>query len=143
MKDDGVSLFEFICPATITINVRGEALEISPLVVRELPPFARAAGPIVGCVQQALAALQVPSEQLPEALASVLVDTIGNHGDSLIEAVALGARMPVEKVGELRADELIALAAVVIEVNRDFFGRAAPAIKRGMAQIREKLPTTA
>lgn len=90
-----------------SLEIAGQHLTISPLVVGELPAMLKAVRPF--------------GEQLtgePDWLA-LLCD----HGDALLAALALASRQPRDWVNALALDDAITLAAGVFEVNADFFVR--------------------
>ncbi|MGC5820731.1 hypothetical protein SNK19_22830 [Ralstonia pseudosolanacearum] len=93
-------------PAELIVGV--ETLAIQPLKVGRLPAFLRAISPTL---QQ----LRAPQ-----------IDWLGlfiEHGDDLLQAVAIAVDKPRAWVDALAADEAILLAAKVVEVNADFFTR--------------------
>ncbi|MHA6896649.1 hypothetical protein ACQUJT_21620 [Ralstonia pseudosolanacearum] len=97
-----------LIPQPAKLTVGGEALVILPLKVGRLPDFLRAISPVL---QQ----LQAPQ-----------IDWLGlfiEHGDDLLQAVAVAVGKPRAWVDALAADEAILLAAKVVEVNADFFTR--------------------
>ena len=107
-------------PAPVTIEIAGETLEITPLRVGELSGMLRAVGPF--------------AEELigePDFLR-----LLAEHGEAVIEAVAIAARRPKEWVDQLLVDEAIRLATAVFEVNADFFvQRVVPAVKAAAARL--------
>ncbi|QNT25613.1 DUF6631 family protein [Ralstonia solanacearum] len=97
-----------LIPQPAELAVGGEALVILPLKVGRLPDFLRAISPVL---QQ----LQAPK-----------IDWLTlfiEHGDDLLQAVAIAVGKPRTWVDDLAADEAILLAAKVVEVNADFFTR--------------------
>ncbi|MGC0076007.1 hypothetical protein ACQUKG_05865 [Ralstonia pseudosolanacearum] len=97
-----------LIPQPAELVVGGETLAIQPLKVGRLPAFLRAISPT-------LRQLQAPQ-----------IDWLGlfiEHGDDLLQAVAIAADKPRAWVDALAADEAILLAAKVVEVNADFFTR--------------------
>ncbi|MGD7195465.1 hypothetical protein [Ralstonia pseudosolanacearum] len=97
-----------LIPQPAELTVGGEALVILPLKVGRLPDFLRAISPV-------LLQLQAPK-----------IDWLGlfiEHGDDLLQAVAVAVGKPRTWVDDLAADEAILLAAKVVEVNADFFTR--------------------
>nr|CUV31823.1 conserved protein of unknown function [Ralstonia solanacearum] len=97
-----------LIPQPAELVVGGEALAIQPLKVGRLPAFLRAISPTL---------LQLNAPQ---------IDWLGlfiEHGDDLLQAVAIAADKPRAWVDALAADEAILLAAKVVEVNADFFTR--------------------
>ncbi|MFV8628146.1 hypothetical protein ACNRDB_01485 [Ralstonia pseudosolanacearum] len=97
-----------LIPQPAELVVGGETLAIQPLKVGRLPAFLRAISPTL---QQ----LKAPQ-----------IDWLGlfiEHGDDLLQAVAIAVDKPRAWVDGLAADEAILLAAKVVEVNADFFTR--------------------
>ncbi|MFC0128187.1 DUF6631 family protein [Ralstonia solanacearum] len=97
-----------LIPQPAELTVGGESLVILPLKVGRLPDFLRAISPVL---QQ----LNTPQ-----------IDWLGlfiEHGDDLLQAVAVAVGKPRTWVDDLAADEAILLAAKVVEVNADFFTR--------------------
>ncbi|QOK90239.1 hypothetical protein HF908_13810 [Ralstonia pseudosolanacearum] len=97
-----------LIPQPAELTVGGEALVILPLKVGRLPAFLRAISPTL---QQ----LQAPQIDW----LSLFIE----HGDGLLQAVAVAVDKPRAWVDALAADEAILLAAKVVEVNADFFTR--------------------
>ncbi|MDB0529907.1 hypothetical protein LBW56_24900 [Ralstonia solanacearum] len=97
-----------LIPQPTHLDAGGESLVILPLKVGRLPDFLRAITPTL---QQ----LNAPQ-----------IDWLGlfiEHGDDLLQAVAIAVGKPRTWVDDLAADEAILLAAKVVEVNADFFTR--------------------
>lgn len=98
---------DVLVPQTQSLEIAGQRLTISPLVIGELPAMLKAVRPF--------------AEQLtgdPDWLALLC-----EHGDALLTALALASRQPREQVDALALDDAITLAAAVFEVNADFFVR--------------------
>ena len=95
---------ETYLPITENVAAGGETLAISPLRVRQVPPFLRAIGPAAGLL----------------AAGNVLA-AVAQHGEALIEAAAIVTGKSVEWLGDLMPDEFIALMAAILSVNADFF----------------------
>ncbi len=98
---------DVLVPQARVMELAGQRLTISPLVVGELPAMLKAVRPF---------AEQLTGE--PDWLA-LLCD----HGDALLAALALASRQPRDWVDALALDDAIMLAAAVFEVNADFFVR--------------------
>ena len=98
---------DVLVPQARLMEMAGQRLTISPLVVGELPAMLKAVRPF---------AEQLTGE--PDWLA-LLCD----HGDALLAALELASRQPREWVNALALDDAITLAAAVFEVNADFFVR--------------------
>ncbi|MGH1508458.1 DUF6631 family protein [Ralstonia solanacearum] len=97
-----------LIPQPAELTVGGESLVILPLKVGRLPDFLRAISPVL----QQLNAPQIDWLTL-----------FIEHGDDLLQAVAIAVGKPRTWVDDLAADEAILLAAKVVEVNADFFTR--------------------
>ncbi|WP_197339840.1 hypothetical protein [Ralstonia solanacearum] len=97
-----------LIPQPAELAVGGEALVILPLKVGRLPDFLRAISPTL----QQLKAPQIDWLWL-----------FIEHGDDLLQAVAIAVDKPRAWIDGLAADEAILLAAKVVEVNADFFTR--------------------
>ncbi|MBB6580591.1 DUF6631 family protein [Ralstonia solanacearum] len=97
-----------LIPQPAELTVGGELLVILPLKVGRLPDFLRAISPVL----QQLNAPQIDWLTL-----------FIEHGDDLLQAVAIAVGKPRTWVDDLAADEAILLAAKVVEVNADFFTR--------------------
>lgn len=125
MTDD----LDVLEPAATAVSFRGEQVEITPLTVGHLPRLVRLARPVIDAL------LELDPEQLariapvggaPGAGAdtlAVLMQLVGDHGESVIDALALCTGRKREWIASGELDEFVALAATVIGVNRDFFTR--------------------
>lgn len=102
-----MNTLEKIVPTPIRIDIAGERLSLTPIKTRELPCMMKAIGPILAEIQ-----------------GNDILGALAKNADSMVAAVAVGARKPREWVDELELDDLIAVAAAVLEVNADFFVRA-------------------
>ncbi|MBI3144350.1 MAG: hypothetical protein HYZ18_03600 [Pseudogulbenkiania sp.] len=98
---------DVLVPQAQILELAGQRLTISPLVVGELPAMLKAVRPF---------AEQLTGE--PDWLA-LLCD----QGDALLAALALTSRQPRDWVDALALDDAITLVAAVFEVNADFFVR--------------------
>jgi hypothetical protein len=107
-------------PVPATIVIGGETLDLTPIRLGELPAFARAVQPVANHLSAS-----------PDWLALV-----SEHGEAVIDAVAIAVRRPREWVAGLDLDEAVQLASAVFEVNADFFmRRLAPAIAQATAKL--------
>ena len=97
--------FAALPPVPVVLVIGGERLELTPLKVGELPAFARAVQPVAASLSAS-----------PDWLA-----LLAEHGEAVIEAVAIASRRPAEWVAGLGLDEAVRLAEAVFEVNADFF----------------------
>lgn len=111
---------DVLVPQPQVVDLAGQRLAISPLVLGELPAMLKAVQPF---------AQRLAGE--PDWLA-----LLSDHGDALLTGLAIASRQPREWVDALALDDAITLAATVFEVNADFFvRRLAPSI----AQVGERL----
>lgn len=109
-------------PEPRRLAIAGEALEIRPLTIGQLGAFARALEPVL----PALAALDGPD----------LVGLMRDHSEALIDAAAIAVQRDRTWVEELDLAQFVELAAVVLEINADFFARRAmPALTAAMERI--------
>lgn len=112
---------DVIQPAATSASFNGRAITIEPLKVGQLPAFARAVKPISGAIGTLIGGGGM------DAIA--LMDMIGEHGESVVQAVSIATGVPVEELNSATPDQLVDLAAVAMKVNADFFkGRLTPAI---------------
>lgn len=129
MTDAAVNELEQLVGDTPAIEVRagGETIRVSPIKVRELSPFMKAVEPMLAMIDR------TDRNQL-------VTDLLVQHTDSLIRAVAIGVRKSEDFINALDIDELIELAAVVIEVNTDFFiQRVLPKVAQGTERLESRM----
>jgi len=120
------SSFAALPPVPNTIHIAGEALDITPLKIGELPAFARAVQP--------LAAKLGPE---PDWL-----QLIAEEGAAVIQALAIACRKPSDWVSALALDDAIALSEAVFEANADFFiRRVVPEVLRVTAGMTTRIGT--
>lgn len=123
---------DLLVPQAQTLELAGQHLSISPLVLGELPAMLKAVRPF---------AEQLAGE--PDWLALLC-----EHGDALLAALALASRQPRDWVAALALDEAITLTTAVFEVNADFFvRRVAPKVgdlaQRLNGQLAGSMPSPA
>jgi hypothetical protein len=125
-----VTEFEAIAPSQTAATFKGRAIQITPLKVGQLPAFARAVKPIGGAVESMLGSDGVDM--------GAIMALIADHGESVVEAVAIASGVSVDELNDSTPDELIELGAVALKVNADFFkGRLTPAI---LAAVKKATP---
>lgn len=124
---------EFVAPLAVTFTIEGKDLTITPLRVGELPAVVRAVEPML----DELLAMQAEPTPLD------MVKLLGRHGEPMVLTIALCSRQPLEWVGQLLADRFAELAAVCVQVNADFFGRAMPAIGSLASRLQSAAPAAA
>ena len=117
-------------PVPVEIRVAAQTIALTPLVLGELPAFAKA-------IQPFTADLAIEPDWLR---------LLGSHGDSMIEAMAITSRQSREWIAGLALDEAIFLAQALFEVNADFFiQRVVPKLGEAVSRIGSQLsgPTPA
>ncbi len=120
--------FAALPPVPVTLVIGGECLELTPLKVGEIPAFARA-------VQPAVATLSASLSASPDWLA-----LLAEHGEAVIDAVAIASRRPPEWVTNLALDDAVRLAEAVFEVNADFFiQRVLPNLTEAATRVSQTL----
>lgn len=88
------------------ITIADRTLDLQPVKVRDLPAFLAAVEPIAR-----------------ELAGGDLMGALVRQADRVIEATAIGAGVERAWLEAREADELVELAAAVIEANADFFVR--------------------
>lgn len=94
-------------PLAEAVTVSGAQITITPIKVGELPAFIRAVKPFAAGIGSN-----------PDWLA-----LISDHGEAVIDALAIASRQPREWVASLDLDDAMRLADVIFEANADFFIR--------------------
>jgi hypothetical protein len=137
----------FVAPLVVAFTIDGVEVEVSPAVVRDLPRLIRLAAPMfdeVALLPDGLFDRLADGARDPQDLVE-LGELIGRRGETLIDLVALLSGQPAEWVGSLLLDRAAELLAICVEVNADFFKRAAPNLASIAARMGqgEADPTTA
>jgi len=128
MADDLGDPLAALPPVPTSIVIGGERIELTPIKVGEVPAFTRAVQPAVATLSSSLSAS-------PDWLA-----LLAEHGEAVIEAVAIASRRPPEWVAGLALDEAVRLAEAVFEVNADFFiRRVLPSMTEAAARVSQTL----
>ena len=116
--------FAALPPVPVTLVIGGERLELTPLKVGDLPAFARAVQPVAASLSAS-----------PDWLA-----LLAEHGEAVIDAVAIASRRPPEWVTNLALDDAVRLAEAVFEVNADFFiQRVLPSLTEAATRVSQSL----
>ncbi len=111
-------------PVPVEIRVADQTIALTPLVLGELPAFARA-------IQPFTTELAVEPDWLR---------LLGSYGEAMIEAMAIASRQPREWIAGLALDEAICLAQALFEVNADFFiRRVVPKVGEAVSRIGTQL----
>ena len=112
-------------PVPSSIVIGGESIDLSPLKVGEVPAFVRAVQPVAASLSAS-----------PDWLA-----LLAEHGEAVIEAVAIASRRPTDWVTGLELDDAVRLAEAVFEVNADFFiRRVLPSLTEAATRIGTRMP---
>ena len=120
----GNDTFAALPPVPVSVEIAGEHIDLTPLKVGEVPAFARAVQPIAASLSAS-----------PDWLA-----LLADHGEAVIEAIAIASRRPRDWVASLDLDEAVRLAESVFEVNADFFiQRLLPRVTQAAARIGQTL----
>ena len=116
--------FAALPPAPVTLVIGSERLELTPLKVGDVPAFARAVQPVAASLSAS-----------PDWLA-----LLAEHGEAVIDAVAIASRRPPEWVTNLALDDAVRLAEAVFEVNADFFiQRVLPSLTEAATRVSQIL----
>ena len=116
--------FAALPPVPVTLVIGGERLELTPLKVGDVPVFARAVQPVAASLSAS-----------PDWLA-----LLAEHGEAVIDAVAIASRRPPEWVTNLALDDAVRLAEAVFEVNADFFiQRVLPSLTEAATRVSQSL----
>lgn len=108
-------------PQPQSLDIAGDTLALTPIRVGEVPALLAAIKPIAPHL--------VNGD--PDWLA-----LLTEHGDAILDALAIAARRPREWVEALSLDDAVQLATALFEVNVDFFvQRVVPAIQSAAARI--------
>lgn len=108
-------------PQPQSLEIAGDTLALTPIRVGEVPALLAAIKPIAPHL--------VNGD--PDWLA-----LLTEHGDAILDALAIVARRPREWVEALSLDDAVQLATALFEVNVDFFvQRVVPAIQSAAARI--------
>ncbi len=113
-----------LIPETLELDIAGERIEITPLRLGEFPAMLKAVRPF---------AAQLEAD--PDWLS-----LLAEHGEALLDSLAVTCRRPRDWVDGLALDEALTLAASVFEVNADFFvQRVAPNVTELAERIGRRL----
>jgi len=116
--------FAALPPVPVTLVIGGERLDLTPLKVGDVPAFARAVQPVAASLSAS-----------PDWLA-----LLAEHGEAVIDAVAIASRRPPEWVTNLALDDAVHLAEAVFEVNADFFiQRVLPSLTEAATRVSQTL----
>jgi hypothetical protein len=116
---------EQLLPEPALVKAGGLDIEIKPLTIGQIPKITKL---LKG----------VPLSLDPETIGSgeYWLGLIGEHGDNIIEVVAVASGQDKNIVSGFPLDDFVKLAVKVIEVNADFFTRKVmPAASQALAGL--------
>lgn len=128
---------DVLTPAPRVVQYRGEAVEVLPLRLAQLSPFATATRPIIGRVVMAVGMLE---EGNALHVGAVLFDLLEQDAPALTRALALATGRDEAFIGDGELAEVVDLAQAVVEVNEDFFARRLPDLLEKLRPAVAKLP---
>lgn len=112
---------ETLIPQPVEIEIGGKNISILPIKVGKLPAFIRAVAPFIGAFKQ--------SSEVD------FIALLGDHGDAVLDACAIGSGLPRAEIDELDPAQLVRIAQAIVEVNMDFFiRRLGPAVSQAAAR---------
>ena len=113
-----------LIPQPISVNIGDDTLMLTPVTIGEIPRLLRVIRPFTGALLTDPDWLQILSE----------------HGDAVLEALAICARKPRSWIDALALDDAVRLFEAVFEVNADFFSqRVAPLIQQIGHRVQQRL----
>ena len=119
---------EFIAPLRVDVAVDDRLVTIGPLVVSQLPQLLEVCAPLFR--QLALfddgAIARFRDGKPTESDLATLLSVLSADAEDIFKVFSICSGMPVEWVAGLLPDRFARIAAICIEVNRDFFSRALP-----------------
>lgn len=115
------------------VEIGGRTVEVKPLTVRQLAPFARVLRPLAGELEQLLGGAGPSLDGW--------LGLIEAHGERLIDAAEIAApALSHEQIEALPLDEFAALVMAVLEVNTDFFARRLlPSLEGKVAAVTQRI----
>ena len=140
--------FDFVTPPETHLQIDGREVVVTPLTIGDLPRMIALAEPLLDemmLMDQAVLGRMSDGAVDPADVAT-LVGLCARQGDKVIQAVALACRVPQDFIGGLLPDRFVALATASIQVNRDFFVQAMPALRSAATRLmtaRESDPAAA
>lgn len=122
---------DIIDPPATAVTINGVTKEITPMKIGQIPAFVRAAGSILDDLNEA-----TTEQENGELDVKLTPEMIGRHGENIIEAVSIAARVEPDEVQDMDVDKFIELAEVCIKVNAGFFAeRVIPAFQKAITGI--------
>lgn len=149
----------FIVPLEVTLNLDQTTLVVKPASVKQLAQVLSVSRPAVRAVLEVRdvlarrrAAPAAADDELDMAVAGMVLTSddvvdiytaLAQHPDALMDMVAILTGMPAAAVGALLPDRFVYLFATVLQVNVDFFFRAAPVFAAARRALEGLQPTQA
>lgn len=131
---------EFITPLELPFTLPdGREVMVSAAPIQRLGLMLKHCRPMI----DEIAAMPLPmlkrlQKGEPEADdISWLFELMSDRCDSLIELVSVGSAVPLALVQGMMPDRFMYLFALVVQVNADFFARAAPLLKAAFERLVE------
>ena len=126
-QESGLEVLE--SPST-GVLFRGERLEIRPLTIGQIPRLLRTAQPVVDAI---IDSTVLVGDDIDEGLLGFVMTLLADHGEAVIDALAIITGKSREYIAEGDLAESAELAMKVAKVNRDFFDqRLGPLLRRAL-----------
>lgn len=123
---------DVLAPASTSVSFGGTEVQVLPVCAGNIPGLIRSARPVL----QALLAGNVLTGEGDELDINLLqlADLLGDHGDAVFDALAIASGIDAKSLRGAQLDEVLRVAKVCIQVNRDFFSQRVAPLLAGMAQ---------
>lgn len=105
---------DMIAAQESTIIINGSERRIEPLKIGQIPAFTRSIRNLGGLLDSFMAG---------NFSGEAMLGAIADHGEDLIEAASIAAKIPREELEQVGPDEFFDLILAIIAANRDFFIR--------------------
>jgi len=129
---------EVIAPPVRSVAVRGEALEVSPLTLQQLPAFIGASRPLIGRV---IIALSLAEAGATIEMGALLLDILERDAKAFAQAAAVVTGKPEAWLADAPLSDIAELVEAIVAVNADFFARRLPSlVSTGQAAIAAARP---
>ena len=119
-----MSELETLIPQPVPVEIAGETLLLTPVVIGEIPKLLKAITPFTGAL------ISDPD----------WIGLLSEHGEAVLDALAICSRKPRPWIDALTLDEAVRLFQAVFEATADIFvQRVAPAIQQASQVITEQV----
>lgn len=123
---EAISELEVLFPAGKTLHIGDDTLVIKPLTAGQYPSFFR-------CIQ--------PMTGLFESASIDWMTLLCEYGSDVLMAISIAIEKPRGWINSLMPDQVLLIAAAIIEVNADFFSkRLIPMFNALMQQVSDLKP---